>query len=82
MEEICEDQLIKQKVLATLQRQYEGILEPFETPKGIILEPELWTPESGLVTPTMKLKRKSIALKYQAAIKVSYLEVKQNRGLA
>ena len=47
-------------------------LEKFEIPKQIVLIPELWTPDSGLVTAAMKLKRKDIEKKYSAEIEKMY----------
>lgn len=51
-------------VNATLSR-------PEQIKKFVILADD-WNPESGLVTPTMKLKRRSIASAYHAAIEGMY----------
>ena len=40
----------------------------WEKIKTFKLTPEAWTIENGLLTPTMKLKRKAIQLKYQHLI--------------
>lgn len=40
-------------------------LEKFEIPAKILLLPEPWTPESGLVTAALKLKREQIKTKFK-----------------
>jgi long-chain acyl-CoA synthetase len=47
-------------------------LEKFEMPGAITLCPELWTPESGLVTAAFKLKRKPIQDFYMKDLKRMY----------
>lgn len=64
-QEACMDELVNRNVLKELTSH--GIsngLEKFEVPKQIVLVPELWTPDSGMVTAAMKLKRKEIEKKY------------------
>ena len=41
-----------------------GELERFEVPCKLLLSPEPWTPETGLVTDTFKLKRKELRTHY------------------
>lgn len=62
---VCLDELVNRNVLKELTTH--GIsngLEKFEVPKQIVLVPEMWTPDSGLVTAAMKLKRKEIEKRY------------------
>ena len=40
-------------------------LEKFEVPAKIILLAEPWTPESGLVTAALKLKREQLKTKFK-----------------
>lgn len=40
-------------------------LDKFETPAKIKLLPEQWTPESGLVTAALKIKREQVKAKYK-----------------
>lgn len=40
-------------------------LDKFETPAKIKLVAEQWTPESGLVTAALKLKREQIKTKFK-----------------
>lgn len=49
-------------------------LEKFEIPKDIALVSEDWTPESGLITASSKVKRKQIQNYYQEVIGRMYLE--------
>ena len=47
-------------------------LEKFEIPKKIKLCKEAWTPESDLVTQSLKLKRRNIATFYAQSIRAMY----------
>ena len=46
--------------------------EKFEIPKAISLLPEIWTPDSGLVTAAMKLKRKEIESRFANHLNIMY----------
>jgi long-chain acyl-CoA synthetase len=50
----------------------QGRLEKFEIPMKIKLLPEPWTPESGLVTAALKLKRENIRKSVAEDLKVLY----------
>ncbi|CAL5999020.1 Long_chain fatty acid CoA ligase [Hexamita inflata] len=41
-------------------------LKSFEIPKVVIIESEPWTPENGLLTPGLKIKRPACKAKYEA----------------
>jgi long-chain acyl-CoA synthetase len=47
-------------------------LKKREIPKYIHMTHDKWIPESGLVTPTQKLKRKTIEMKYKEQIEQLY----------
>jgi len=47
-------------------------LEKFEIPKAVVLVSEIWTPESGLLTAAMKLKRKSLETAFASEILEMY----------
>ena len=72
-DELCKDNEIVQEVLKklTVHGKTNG-LEKFEIPTAITLCPEVWMPESGLVTAAFKLKRKAIQLAFQPAIDMMY----------
>ena len=50
----------------------KGKLERFEIPTKVKLLPEPWTPESGLVTAAMKLKREPIRKAFADDLKALY----------
>jgi len=72
-DDLCKDSEIIQEVLKklTVHGKTNG-LEKFEIPTAITLCPEVWMPESGLVTAAFKLKRKAIQLAFQPAIDIMY----------
>ena len=47
-------------------------LNKLELPKKIYLEPTMWTPESQLLTPTMKTKRNEMSKHYKQQIEKLY----------
>jgi long-chain acyl-CoA synthetase len=69
LDDLCKDTDIVKEVLKklTVHGKTNG-LEKFEIPTAITLCPEVWMPESGLVTAAFKLKRKAIQLTFQPAI--------------
>ena len=72
-EEICRSPEIAAQVLKELTTHARKVkLEKFETPRAVTLCPELWTPESGLVTAAFKLKRKPITDYYIKELKQMY----------
>lgn len=54
-------------------------LHGFETPKKVTLVLDEWIPESGLVTASMKLKRKVIEAFYSTAINDMYKRENSSR---
>jgi long-chain acyl-CoA synthetase len=47
--------------------------KPMETLSAVVLTPDEWTPESGLVTAAQKIQRTVIAKKFQKEIAVRFL---------
>jgi len=75
-ESLCNDKDVKQAVLNTLSSYGKNRnLEKFEMPTRLTLSPEIWTPESGLVTAAFKLKRKCIQALFQPSIDRMYSEI-------
>ena len=59
---MCTDKDILRYVLKDITHFVQKRLEKFEIPKNVTLVSDLpaWTPETGLVTAAMKIKRKNI----------------------
>ena len=55
-----------------LVKKYNKSFAQWEQVKRIVLLPELWTVESGEMTPTMKVKRKIITANNQDIIEGMY----------
>lgn len=49
-------------------------LASFEIPLKVVLDPNPWTPESGLVTDALKIKRFNIKKKFEEDIKRMYAD--------
>ena len=71
--ELCKSDKLKQEILSEVRRlsKLNG-LQGFETVKAVSLEPNIFTPESGLVTPTFKLKRPQLKDHYATEIEEMY----------
>lgn len=66
MEEICRDEKAKEFVLSELHAIGKANkLNSIEQVKKVILSPEPFTVENGLLTPTLKAKRPQLRLKYK-----------------
>ncbi|KAI9203795.1 long-chain-fatty-acid--CoA ligase 5 [Polychytrium aggregatum] len=58
MAELCETEALNKLIMDSIvESAKEHALKSFETPRRIHLHPDLMTPENGLLTPTLKLKR-------------------------
>ncbi len=71
--ELCK----KESLHATIMKEIKQLsksngLHGFETPKAIYLDPEPFTAENGLATPTFKLKRQQLRDHYQQQIDEMY----------
>jgi long-chain acyl-CoA synthetase len=66
---------LNEQVLKDIQEACrKGGIERFETPQRAQVVGEPWTPETGLVTDALKLKRKAIEQKYRDQIDDLYLD--------
>jgi long-chain acyl-CoA synthetase len=65
-------QAIKEVLSSLTQVGKQGRLEKFEIPMKIKLLPEPWTPETGLVTAALKLKRENVKKKFADDLKALY----------
>ena len=76
---ICNDPDMKRAVLDGIGTRIKGLLENFETPRNLRLICDQWTPENGLLTSAMKIRRKPIQTKYQRLIDEMYEEISLQR---
>uniref|UniRef100_A0A1I8GAK1 long-chain-fatty-acid--CoA ligase n=1 Tax=Macrostomum lignano TaxID=282301 RepID=A0A1I8GAK1_9PLAT len=67
-ESLLKNKAIKDAVLKDLQSKAAGKVERFELPTRVYLTSEQWTPESGLVTDALKLKRRQLQDHFQSEI--------------
>ena len=59
-------------LLMTLQVGKDAKLQKFEIPEKIVLAPDPWTPESGLVTAALKIKREQVKAKFKDQLQQLY----------
>jgi len=72
-EDLCKDpKVLETFVKKLMDHGKKNGLEKFEIPTVVTLYPEIWVPESGLVTAAFKLKRKAIQTAFQADIDRMY----------
>ena len=73
LKQLCDDKDIKDSVLESIQKSLKQCkLLKNEMPRDIKLCSEEWTPENGLVTAALKLRRKNIQEFYQKDINRMY----------
>lgn len=71
--EMCRDPEIIAQFLKELQAHSISCkLARFEIPQAITLCPDLWTPETNLVTAALKLRRKNIEERFKGDIQRMY----------
>ena len=75
--ELCKDEGVKGKMMESLNTiAKEAKLKGFEMVRAVYLEPELFSVENDLLTPTFKAKRPQLQKKYQAEIDAMYAVIK------
>ncbi len=75
--------LANPKVKEHLQAEVDkasGTFKGFEKVKKIALTPEDFTPENGMLTPSLKVKRRVVMAKYQGAIEELYKGEGKEKG--
>lgn len=71
--ELCDKaEAVKEVQQSLLKVAKPAKLDKFEIPAKIKLMPEPWTPESGLVTAALKLKREQLKAKFKDELKKMY----------
>tara|TARA_B100000686_G_C16805386_1_gene989752 strand:- start:2445 stop:4220 length:1776 start_codon:yes stop_codon:yes gene_type:complete len=71
LKDICNNKVLIEKIENEIE-SHNHKFGDWEQVKKFELTPNIWTIESGLLTPTMKLKRKAIKSKYLDLIKKIY----------
>ncbi|NCD42732.1 MAG: long-chain fatty acid--CoA ligase [Bacteroidia bacterium] len=69
--DLISNPIVQQRISRDIETFSEGIDHSSKV-KKFILTAKKWTPESGYLTPTLKLKRKEIEKKYRKAIEKLY----------
>jgi long-chain acyl-CoA synthetase len=74
LDELCHDQSVRDLVLKECNAiGKKNSFKTLELLQAVILTPDEWTAENGLVTTTQKLQRSKIAQKFSVEIDVSGL---------
>jgi len=72
-DDLCRDEdVIAEFRMVLVKHGMEQRLVKFEIPQAVFLVSEPWTPESGLITAAMKLKRKSLEAAFASEISNMY----------
>ncbi|KAH6925992.1 hypothetical protein HPB50_012931 [Hyalomma asiaticum] len=80
LKELCEDvDVVKAAIESILAFARASGLQKTEVPLKVKLCPEEWMPDSGLVTPTLKLRRKQLQMFYQRDIDEMYRSADDTR---
>jgi len=70
------EQLLKEdQVIELVQRELNrqsGPIKGYERVRGFVLSEEEFTPENGMLTPSLKVKRRAVLAKYQDQIEALY----------
>eukprot|EP00054_Salpingoeca_dolichothecata_P011451 m.63565 g.63565 ORF g.63565 m.63565 type:complete len:712 (-) comp19472_c0_seq1:101-2236(-) len=71
--DVVKNDKVNASVLETLAKvSKEKNLQKFEVPKRLHMVPDVWTPQSGLVTDAMKIKRNNVYKEFRATIDEMY----------
>ncbi|CAF1093575.1 unnamed protein product, partial [Didymodactylos carnosus] len=74
-QKLLDDEKFNEKILKDVQDACrKGGIERFEIPQKIKVVADSWTPDSGLVTDALKLKRKAVEQRYKDIIDNLYKE--------
>ena len=79
-EAACQSRELESAILEDLERVCRAEkLKGYEIPKAVIFHPDEWTPESGFVTPSFKLKRPALQKHFQVEINELYAILKSKK---
>lgn len=73
LEDLCQNENVSNAVLKELQVHGKRCgLSRWEIPSAVHLTAEIWTPDTGLVTAALKLRRKQLGQQYQSMVRDMY----------
>uniref|UniRef100_A0A8C8SH12 Long-chain-fatty-acid--CoA ligase n=1 Tax=Pelusios castaneus TaxID=367368 RepID=A0A8C8SH12_9SAUR len=76
-EELCKNKDLRKHILEDMLKiGKESGLKSFEQVKGIALHPEMFSIENGLLTPTMKAKRRELQITFKSQIDELYNNIR------
>jgi len=77
-EELCKNRKARDAVLASLVSVGKACkMKSFELPRDVYLCPEEWTPQNGMLTAAMKLKRAPVNARFKREIEEMYASHKE-----
>ncbi|TPX31806.1 hypothetical protein SmJEL517_g04949 [Synchytrium microbalum] len=83
LEKVCKDTKIMEVILKDIEKLgRDRKVMGYELPKAICLKPEIMTIQNGLLTPTNKVKRETVAKEYRPLIDMLYSKVDASRSPA
>ena len=69
LSEICANEVVTSKVRDAIRTAAKAVkLKDIEVPKRILLVDDEWTPDNGLITASLKIRRKQLQLKYSEVL--------------
>ena len=71
MEQLLKEEQVEDLIQRELNRQ-SGPIKGYERIKGFVLTDEEFTPENGMLTPSLKVKRRAVLAKYGDQIEALY----------
>lgn len=73
LSDLCKSEEVKKLVLKSCNDSgKKNAFKPMELLQAVVLTPDEWTPESGLVTAAQKVQRRKVAEVFDAEIKEAY----------
>lgn len=71
--QLCSNDLVNEAILEDIQEQGKALnLHKYDIPQRLILCPEPWMPQSGLVTAAFKIRRNNVYKYYKNEIDQMY----------
>lgn len=69
LSELCANETVTSKVMDAIRTAAKAVkLKEIEIPKRILLVDDEWTPDNGLITASLKIRRKQLQLKYSEVL--------------